>query len=53
MVKLVLSSFQTKAILSHSKEVVTPYFDIFPVIFDGLKSENFQSVFIEVFHTQF
>lgn len=42
MVKLVLSSFQTKAILSHSEEVVIPYFDIFSAKFDEGKSERLE-----------
>lgn len=47
MVKSVLSSFQTKAILSHSKGVVTPYFDIFSMNFDREKEEGFPDFFIK------
>ncbi len=45
-----LSLFKTKIILSHSKEVVTPYFDIFSMNFDKEKEEGLPVFFMKIYN---
>lgn len=47
-----LSLFKTKIILSHSKEVVTPYFDIFSMNFDKEKEEGLPVFFMKIYNDQ-